>query len=250
MNRGRRPAILAWSLFQLFAVSASILTCAPGTKAQSAAPKKDDGGPTVVSEAKRKEQKKGSEFLRPPGSDRYDPGPDDDDLPWRQATFFGIKAKGQRFIYVVDCSGSMIDEARLTRAKDEVRRSIMRLQPPQRFKVIFYNDQPLPMPGDLTRSADLNSKAQLFSWLRLIEPDGGTDPRAAVAQALSLRPDAVFLLSDGEFPDGTVEAVAKSNARKIPIHCVDLSGGGSGDQLKQIARDSGGRYAPRPWRGE
>jgi hypothetical protein len=56
----------------------------------------------------------------------------------------------------------------------------------------------------------------------------------------------VFLLSDGEFPDGTVEAVAAANARKIPIHCIDLAGGLAGDHLQRIARESGGRYASRP----
>jgi hypothetical protein len=61
-----------------------------------------------------------------------------------------------------------------------------------------------------------------------------------------LRPDAVFLLSDGAFPDGVVEAVAAANRRKIPIHCIDLAGGLAGDDLQRIARASGGRYASRP----
>jgi hypothetical protein len=199
-----------------------------------------------------KDKVRSSSFLRPPGSaDRYD---DEDDWreipPWRQTEFFGIRAKGQLFIYVVDCSGSMIDEDRLVRAKSELRRSIARLQPPQRFKVIFYNDQPVPMPGDLPKSADQASKDQLTYWLRLIEPDGETDPKAAVGLALAFRPDALFLLSDGEFPDGTVEAIAKKNSRKVPIHCVDLSSGSSGDQLKQIARENGGEYRWRPWAGD
>ena len=64
--------------------------------------------------------------------------------------------------------------------------------------------------------------------------------------ALALRPDAVFLLSDGEFPKGTVEAIARENPRKIPIHCIDLTGGLAGDHLHRIARDSGGQYASRP----
>ncbi len=38
--------------------------------------------------------------------------------------------------------------------------------------VIFYNDQPVPMPGELPHSADQASKDQLVRWLRLIEPDG------------------------------------------------------------------------------
>ena len=145
----------------------------------------------------------------------------------------------------------MIDESRLVRAKAELRRSVLGLQPPQRFKVIFYNDQPIPMPGDLPRSADLLSKDQMTAWLRLIEPDGETDPRGAIGLALSMRPDAVFLLSDGEFPDGTAEAVARRNPKKVPIHCVDLGGEpGAGDQLKKIARESGGQYVWAPLSGQ
>jgi hypothetical protein len=207
--------------------------------------------PQVQSAEAHARSKPPSEFLRLPGTDRYDPGAVDwrDVPPWRQASFFGIRAQGQLFIYVVDCSGSMIDEDRLVRAKRELRRSVLGLQPPQRFKVIFYNDEVLAMPGDLPVSADWSSKDQMIRWLRLIEPDGETDPRGAMSLALALRPDAVFLLSDGEYPPGTVEAVARKNRHKIPIHCVDLSGGTGGDHLQRIARDSGGQYRSRPMEG-
>ena len=156
-------------------------------------------------------------------------------------------ARGQFFVYVVDCSGSMLDDDRLTRATIELRRSVMALAEPQKFEVIFYNNESIPMPGGpRPRTADLQAKTQLLAWLRLIEPDGGTDPRPAMKQAISFKPDAVFLLSDGEFPEGTVDEVAKLNTRKIPIHCVDLAGGLAGDHLKRIAVASGGQYASRP----
>ena len=193
-----------------------------------------------------------SEFLLPPGGmpgDRY--GSDEldwSDVPaWRQTSFFGIRARGQFFIFVVDCSESMIEDDRIARATIELRRSVFALQPPQKFEVIFFNTESIPMPGGpIPRSADLQSKNQLLLWLRLIEPDGGTDPRPALKQAIMLRPDAVFLLSDGDLPEGTVKEVAKLNTRKVPIHCVDLAGGLAGDQLKLIASDSGGQYASRP----
>jgi von Willebrand factor type A domain len=193
-----------------------------------------------------------SEFLLPPGGmpgDRY--GSDEldwSDVPaWRQTSFFGIRARGQFFIFVVDCSESMIEDDRIARATIELRRSVFALQPPQKFEVIFFNTESIPMPGGpIPRSADLQSKNQLLLWLRLIEPDGGTDPRPALKQAIMLRPDAVFLLSDGDLPEGTVKEVAKLNTRKVPIHCVDLAGGLAGDQLKMIASDSGGQYASRP----
>jgi hypothetical protein len=141
----------------------------------------------------------------------------------------------------------MVDDDRLTRATIEVRRSVLALQAPQRFEVIFYNDESIPMPGGpRPRPADRQAKSLLLAWLQLIEPESGTDPRLALRQALSLRPNAVFLLSDGAFPEGTVEQVARLNTRRIPIHCVDLAGGLAGDHLQRIARDSGGQYASRP----
>ena len=68
-----------------------------------------------------------SAFLQPPGSspdDRYSEDSDWYELPaWRKTTFFGIRARGQFFVYVVDCSGSMLDDDRLTRATIEVRQA-------------------------------------------------------------------------------------------------------------------------------
>ena len=121
------------------------------------------------------------------------------------------------------------------------------LREPQRFEVIFYNSESIPMPGGpIPRSADQQAKNQLRSFLRLIDPDGGTDPRPAMKQALSLRPDAVFLLSDGAFPDGTVDELTRLNKHKVPIHCIDLTGGLAGDHLKRIAEANNGDM-PRGW---
>src|SRR5208283_5188895 len=89
-------------------------------------------------------QKPRSPFLTFPGdapADHDSPGlagegaatPDWNEIPpWRQASFFGIRARGQLFVYVVDCSGSMSDDDRLARATIELRRSVFALQTPQR----------------------------------------------------------------------------------------------------------------------
>lgn len=190
--------------------------------------------------------KPASPFLRPPGttSDPYAPPVDWASIPpWRQTQFFGVRAQGKTFIYVVDCSGSM-DGDRLTRAKREIRRSVAEMRFPQRFQIIFYNDHPRAMPGGVPQSADFASKTSFFQWLASIDAEGETDPRAAMAQALAQKPDAVFLLSDGEFPEGAVQAILKTNKAKTPIHCIDLSG--HGDDLKAIAKGSGGQYVSRP----
>ena len=193
------------------------------------------------------EAARGSDFLRPPGSPD-DPYADPVDWsrvpPWRQTSFFGLRAQGRTFIYVVDCSGSMGQKDRLIRAKREIRKSVGEMRFPQRFQIIFYNDRPRVMPGGVPQGVDVDSKEQLARWMEIIDADGETDPRGAMAQALALKPDGVFLLSDGEFPPGTIEAIAKTNPGKTPIHCIDLSGGS--EDLKKIAKASGGQYAARP----
>ncbi|MFO0909578.1 MAG: vWA domain-containing protein [Isosphaeraceae bacterium] len=252
--RGDRPADATKAPAPSARPAVPALKPAPGTPpapttTPPAVPKKPPVSlPLVVSKAKQSREQPRSVFLQGPGADRYDtePGNWSEIPPWRQTSFYGIRARGQFFVYVVDCSGSMADEGRLARAKIELRRSIQTLQEPQRFQVIFYNDEAIPMPGGLPKPADLVSKSQLMEWLRLVDADGETDPRPAVGLGLGLRPDAIFLLSDGAFPDGTVEAIARLNRRRVPIHCIDLSGGEAGDQLQRIAQDNGGRYVARP----
>lgn len=195
-----------------------------------------DDGPRVRSKAAAEAEN--------PDRSGYDKS-DERGLPeWEQAAFFNVRARGKFFVFVIDCSGSMGD-GRLIRAKMELRRTIAKLQFPQRYLVIFYNDETLSMPGGVPRSADLAAKIDLERWMGRIDADGGTDPRGAMRTALGLKPDAVFLLSDGEFPRGTVQSIGSRNPNKIPVHCIDLGDGTGSDQLKAIAEQSGGKYAER-----
>ncbi|RUL83784.1 vWA domain-containing protein [Tautonia sociabilis] len=185
-------------------------------------------------------------LLRDPSEDPYEEAIDWRTVPpWQQTSFYGLRARGTFFVFVVDCSGSMADDLRLIRAKQELRRSIGAMRFPQRHLVIFYNDRPIPMAGGVPRSAEQRDKQATFSWLGSIDAEGGTDPRGALNLAVGLRPDAVFLLSDGEFPPGTVDGISKFNGGRVPIHCIDLAGGGGAEQLRAIATTSGGRYLLR-----
>jgi hypothetical protein len=188
-----------------------------------------------------------SDLLRPPGGDPYGAPIDWASVPpWRQTSFFGVRAQGQLFVFVVDCSGSMADDARLVRAKAELRRAVGALRWPQRYLVVFYNDRAWPMPGGIPATPGVETRSRFTNWLDRIDAEGETDPRGAMRLALGLKPDAVFLLSDGAFPDGTDAAIAATNPRRVPVHCIDLSGGAAGGQLRQIAAASGGQYAARP----
>ncbi len=188
-----------------------------------------------------------AELLRAPGEDPYAEPVDWQRLPpWQQTSFFGVRSQGQFFVYVIDCSGSMGDELRLARAKAELMRSVQALSWPQRFLVIYFNDRAWPMCDGMPLTASTDSKARLRSWSQQIDADGETDPRGALRMALGMRPDAVYLLTDGEFPEGTAAAIAPLNPRRIPVHCIGVSQVADFVQLQAIARESGGTCVQRP----
>ncbi|GIW88458.1 MAG: hypothetical protein KatS3mg108_2782 [Isosphaeraceae bacterium] len=186
-----------------------------------------------------------SELLRPPTDAQSSTAPIDwaNLPPWRQTSFYGLRAPGTFFVFVVDASGSMADPGRWLRLQQELHRTLARLQFPQRYLVIFFNDQAWPMPGRVPASASRDSIHRTLAWARRFQPQGATDPRAALAMALSFKPDAIFLLSDGEFPDGVANDLIQAHPNPRPIHCIDLSGNTSGDDLRRIAAHSGGRYS-------
>jgi von Willebrand factor type A domain len=243
MSRAATLSVLALAAL-LSGASAQVQAPPPPAQSPPAATK------PILPKIATKQEK--SKFLRQPGDidDPYSESIDWSVVPaWRQTSFFGVRAKGQFFVFVVDCSGSMNDDLRLYRAKTELKSTIAKLQYPQRYHVIFYNDRPRPMAGGLPVSAEPKAVGRSLAWLDTIEAEGGTDPRGAMDQALGFRPDAVFLLSDGEYPEGTDGAIAARNTEKTPVHCIDLSNGAAGDQLRRIAVDSGGRYARRAGTG-
>ncbi len=188
-------------------------------------------------------------FRRPglPGSGNYE-SPDFSEIPkWRQISFFGLRAEGRVFIFVIDRSGSMASNARLIRAKLQLIETIRKMQFPQRYLVITFNETARPLIDVVPVSANRQGSDLLRRQLRYVEPIGETNPLPAMRMAINLRPDAIFLLADGDFPEGAASTInAYNDDNRIPIHCVDLVGGVAGDDLKQIAKQSGGQYLSRP----
>ena len=169
--------------------------------------------------------------------------------------FFGIESKGDRFVYVVDCSRSMIGENRYQRAVYELQKSLGRLNEDQEFLVALYSDRIYPMLGTNLKEAKLikatvENRAKVIEWMRIQVPSGFTLPARAMYGALQLQPDAIFLLSDGELNDDTVGLLRDTNlndssagTRKIPVNTVTLGSTGLGlSTMKMIANENRGKF--------
>ena len=166
--------------------------------------------------------------------------------------FFGVQVQGKRIVYVLDNSGGM-QQGQFETLVAELLKSVDSLTPKQQFYVLFYSDTvyPLfyPQPAqDFVRANDRN-KQRLRRWLDTVEFCVGNAVDEAVAAAASLRPDAVYLLTDGRLKttrDGRkLDFLLRSAGRSFPIHTIGLGTRGSrhaSAELQQVAEANRGLF--------
>lgn len=176
--------------------------------------------------------------------------------------FCGVEGGGNHFVYLVDSSGSMGDA--FESARTELLDSIRQLKPDQRFYVVFFDAEPDYMrlsdpnedePRSVTASPE--NKRMLQRWAMTIKMDRGKAPYDPLKFAIGLQPDVIFLLSDGEFPQGIEDLLQEINqfdnlfGDNGPISLVHTIGYHSRDgetRMKRIAKQNGGQYrhVPKP----
>jgi hypothetical protein len=170
--------------------------------------------------------------------------------PGKKSTeFFGIDGYGQSFVYVVDCSGSMNQNGKFDRARYELLQSIEQLTKEQSYFVIFYNHEAHPMDGNHLVFATPAHITETTNWVNYVEAEGGTEPLPAMLLALSMHPDAIYFLSDGQFDPNTIQELRLRNrannrlkTRAIPIHTIAFYDRFAAGLMKAIARNSGGEF--------
>ena len=172
----------------------------------------------------------------------------------RGAAFFGAYAEGKRFIFVLDSSRSMLQDDRWTYACNQLIDSLSGLQPEQEFYVICFDAETtylfnIPPKRAKFFKSDGEVLPRVKRWLRSHELGRATMPAQALQNALALQPDAIFLLSDGELQDDSVNMLRmingfSSNYRQIPIHTIHLFSDEGRETLKMIARENSGTFTP------
>ncbi len=160
-----------------------------------------------------------------------------------EAEFYGLKARGRRFVFVADCSGSMLGPA-LNRLKRELRATIRRLPADAEFFVVFFNHTAVPMAAVGPVPATPRNKGRHIAWVSKIAAEGGTDPSAALAIALRMEPTTVFLMTDGVFlPEPVLATIARLNeGGSIQIHTIAVGAHAAQPVLRRIAEENDGQF--------
>lgn len=161
-----------------------------------------------------------------------------------RSQFFGVPSYGYRFAFVVDMSGSM-SGPRFDRARKELAWSLQQLNAKQSYFVVFYETSPHPMEPVQMLAARPENVSKTIEWFMELQPTGGTMPSKSLLQALALKPNAVFLLSDGQFGSNVVDDAMRAQQQaktKIPIHTIGFVSRGGETVLKTLSQKTGGIY--------
>lgn len=173
------------------------------------------------------------------------------------ASFFGVEAQGNRFAYIVDVSGSMSVGGKLEALQRELTQSVNQLLETSSITIVPFSSQ-FEVLGSTSGKAtwiDANdrNKKSVVRNITTLRANGGTNPGPAFVLVFSMkpRPDAIYFMTDGEFPEQIASEIMALNAEyKVPIHCICFVSDGAADMMKVIAQKSGGTYTfvpgPRP----
>lgn len=164
-------------------------------------------------------------------------------------TFGGGAAR--RLVYVCDASGSMLN--RMATLKHELTRAVEGLRPIQSFGIVFFQDQRFDALNEQNLlPANPENKHAARKFLDELTTTGTTDPIPGLELAFRQRPQLVYLLTDGDFPDNqaVIRKIAELNKDKaVKVNTIafldnpeDSREGQFIEVLQQIARDNGGAF--------
>ena len=131
-------------------------------------------------------------------------------------------------------------------------RGIDALSDLQQFYIIYYNHEQKifqiePTGRRLIFATDQNKKLAR-QWLDGIQAGGGTRHYDALALAIRMRPDAIFMLTDGDPPDDItpeeLQRLDKINDGGTMINVIQISPPDESHEnlLVQLAKRSGGEH--------
>jgi CheY-like chemotaxis protein len=133
------------------------------------------------------------------------------------------------------------------RLRSEVKNAIVAMPATLRFNIVIFAGDGLTMLSPAYVVSNDVGKRDAQDFLDRTAPHGASDPLQAVRAALAAAPDAIFLITDGDLPDGRrlLDEIRKGNAgKKICINTIVTAQSDDYDKLlRQIAEENGGGFS-------
>ena len=158
-------------------------------------------------------------------------------------SFMGVAARGRYLCIIADCSGSM-EGRKLEHVKREIFKTLDQMGGTRLCKIIFFHSNPKPYENGAWRNPKVD-RSNIHAWVESVRSDGGTKPLLALKLALNSerRPDEIWLMTDGEFDAIDAQLRDINDAEpKTTIHTISFLSKEGEQQLRAIAKDSGGSY--------
>jgi hypothetical protein len=171
--------------------------------------------------------------------------------PTAQLSLFGsAPAVGRSFVFVIDHSQSMggAGLGAIGAAAKELTAQLEQLSAEQRFQVVAYNQSVAMIADRELLPADDKNKDKLVRFVGETAAYGQTEHLRGLLAALKLKPEVIFLLTDGGDPvlDGSqLRIVREQAAGRTSIYCLHFGRGPApegGNFLQRLAAENGGTY--------
>ncbi|MDD5707455.1 MAG: VIT and VWA domain-containing protein, partial [Kiritimatiellae bacterium] len=161
----------------------------------------------------------------------------------------GTLDTGMDYVFLLDVSGSMGDDAKLATLKQSVGAFVRALDKEDRFEIVTFNVQSAPLFRALKPVAP-ESQAAADTFLDTQAARGGTVLRPAMTLAYQYgvpdRPLNVIVLSDGMTEQGERAELLRligQRPRNARVFCIGVGNDVNRPLLEQLAEDSGGLAA-------
>ena len=169
-------------------------------------------------------------------------------------TLFGVPSTGRSFVFVIDRSESMgrSGVGAIDAAAHELQGAIEALSGQQFFQVIAYNESATIHARRELMPATSGNKTELIEFVRRLSAFGGTEHIYGLQAALKLKPEVIYLFTDGgdPIPNGLQRrTIRELAAGRTQIHCLHFSGeraSPAAEFFQQLTRENGGTYALVP----
>jgi hypothetical protein len=156
----------------------------------------------------------------------------------------------RRIVFICDASGSML--VKFDTLRRELGNTVARLRPVQSFNIVFFQEHDaLAFDRGGLVMATPETKLRVANFLADgVVARGETFPIPAIELAFRQKPDLIYLLTDGDFPDNAV-VLAKIRAlnatSKVKVNTIAFISEADTDTafmslLQTIARENGGIY--------